>query len=51
VDWASIGAFLSGVASVLTAAFYVRWTRKRAEEECVKRLEAFKAGLHEMEEK
>jgi len=47
MDPAAVGAFLSGVASVITASFYVRAARKRADEECRKRLEAFKEGLHE----
>jgi len=50
VDIAAVGAFLSGVASVLTAAFYVRRVRRRFEEECEKRMQAFKDGLHEGEQ-
>jgi len=46
---AALGAFLSGVASVVTAAWYVRRARREWEEECRARLEAFKAGLHEMD--
>jgi hypothetical protein len=45
----AIGAFLSGAGSVLSAAWYVRAMRKRAAEECEKRLQAFRDGLHEME--
>jgi hypothetical protein len=41
----ALGAFLSGVASVLTAAFAIRRVRKRAEEECERRLAAFREGL------
>ena len=48
MDWAAFGAFLSGVASVITAALYVRQARRHWEEECQKRLEAFRRGLHEM---
>jgi hypothetical protein len=44
---AALGAFLSGVGSVLTASFYVKRARRRAEEECEKRLAAFREGLHE----
>ena len=50
MDIAAVGAFLSGVASVLTAAFYVRRVRRRFEEECEKRMQAFKDGLHEGEQ-
>jgi len=50
IDWAAVGAFFSGIASILTAITYVRWQQKRSESDCEKRLEAFKAGLHEMEE-
>jgi hypothetical protein len=45
---AAIGAFLSGVGSVLSALWYVKAMRKRAEAECEKRLQAFKEGLHEV---
>jgi hypothetical protein len=43
----ALGAFLSGMGSVLSAIWYVRAMRKRAELECEKRLQAFKDGLHE----
>jgi homoserine kinase len=46
---AAVGAFLSGAGSVITAWFYVKWQRKNWDKECNQRLEAFKAGLHEME--
>jgi len=46
---AAIGAFLSGVASVVTAAWYVKRARREWDEECRQRLEAFRDGLHEME--
>ena len=42
---AGLGAFLSGVGSVLGAIFVVRGVRKRADEECERRLAAFREGL------
>src|SRR4029453_12549245 len=47
LDPIAAGAFLSGVASVLTASWYVRKARKRAIEECDKRLADFERALHE----
>jgi hypothetical protein len=44
---AALGAFLSGAGSVITATFYVRRVRRAADEECEKRLAAFREGLHE----
>ena len=44
---AAVGAFLSGVASVITASWYVRRTRKRSEEDCDKRLAEYDRALHE----
>ncbi len=44
---AALGAFLSGVGSVLSAIWYAKKIRKRADEECEKRLAAFREGLHE----
>lgn len=44
---AALGAFLSGVGSVLSAVFFVKRVRKRADEDCEKRLQAFRNGLHE----
>jgi hypothetical protein len=43
----ALGAFLSGMGSILSAFWYVKAMRKRAEQECEKRLQAFKDGLHE----
>jgi len=43
----ALGAFLSGVASVLTSWFYVRQAKKGYEEDCEKRMQAFRNGLHE----
>jgi len=45
VDWASVGAFLTGVGSVITAAYFVRKMRKRYEAECEKRMEALREGI------
>lgn len=45
VDLAALGAFLSGAASVIGAAWAIRRVRKRDDEECEKRLEAFREGL------
>lgn len=45
----ALGAFLSGVASVLTSWFYVRQAKKGYDEDCEKRLQAFKEGLHELD--
>jgi len=50
VDPAAVGAFLSGVASVITAGFYVRRQRARFEEECRKRMDALIEGI-ELEHK
>jgi len=49
VDLAAIGAFLSGMGSVLSAVWYVNRARKHYEQECQERLRAFREGLHEME--
>jgi hypothetical protein len=51
IDWAAVGAFLSGAGSVLSAVWYARRARRQASEDCDKRLQAFKEGLHEMEPK
>jgi hypothetical protein len=45
MDWATLGAFLSGVGSVVSAGFYIRAMRRRADRECEKRLEAFREGI------
>jgi hypothetical protein len=44
---AAIGAFLSGVGSVATAGWYVKRQRKRAEEDCDKRIAEYDRALHE----
>jgi len=45
----ALGAFLSGVASVLTSWFYVRQAKKGYDADCEKRLQAFRDGLHELD--
>lgn len=42
---AALGAFLSGVGSVLGAWWAIKRVRKRDEEECEKRFAAFREGL------
>lgn len=42
---AGLGAFLSGVGSVLGAWFAIRAVRKRMREECEERLELFRRGI------
>jgi len=44
---AAAGAFLSGIASVLTAAWYTRRAKKGAEADCDKRLAEYDHALHE----
>jgi hypothetical protein len=41
----SLGAFLSGFGSVLTAYLALRYERQRSKEECDKRMAAFREGL------
>jgi len=45
IDWAAVGAFLSGMASVVTAAYFVSKMRKRYEAECEKRMQALREGI------
>jgi hypothetical protein len=44
---AAAGAFLSGVASVLSAAWYVRRDRRQAKEDCDERITEIDRALHE----
>lgn len=44
---AAIGAFLSGVGSVLSALWYARRMRRQAKADCDQRLAEFKQALHE----
>jgi hypothetical protein len=48
-EWAALGALLSGVGSIMTAWIFVRSSRKRAADDCEKRMQAFRDGLHEQE--
>lgn len=43
--WETLGAFLSGVGSVAGAAYAVRRVVKRCDEECERRMNAFREGL------
>jgi hypothetical protein len=47
VDPAALGSFLSGVASVISAAWYVRRVRKRAREDCDQRIADVERALRE----
>jgi len=42
---AALGAFLAGLSSGITMYFAIRSERKRGNEECEKRLAAFREGL------
>lgn len=44
---AAIGAFLSGVASVISGFWYVKRERKRLDAECEKRIADIDRALHE----
>jgi hypothetical protein len=44
---AAAGAFLSGVASVLSAAWYVRRDRRQAKADCDERIAEIDRALHE----
>lgn len=44
---AALGAFLSGIGSVLSAAWYVRRQKRSAEADCDKRLADYDRALHE----
>lgn len=41
----ALAAFLSGVGSVLTGFFAIRWERRRGIEDCEKRVEALLKGI------
>lgn len=45
LDPAVIGAFLSGAAAITGSIYALRSVRKRAEEECERRLEALREGF------
>jgi hypothetical protein len=42
-----LGAFLSGVGSILGAGIAIRRTVRRCDRECEERMRAFREGLHE----
>ena len=45
LDPVAVGAFLSGVAAVISSAYAIRGVHRRDDEECDKRLAAFREGL------
>jgi len=45
VDPEAIGAFFAGAAAVISSMVSLWLSRKRAEQECERRIEAFKAGM------
>ena len=47
----ALGAFLSGVGSLLSAMWVLRRVRRMDEEECEKRFAAFREGLRWKEDK
>jgi hypothetical protein len=46
-ELAAIGAFLSGAGSVISAAWYVRRQRRKAESDCQRRIEEIDRAIHE----
>jgi len=44
-DPAAVGAFLTGVASVISGAWALRRARRQEQDECEKRIAAFREGL------
>jgi len=44
---AAVGAFLSGAGSVLSAIWYTRRVKRKAEADCDKRVAEFDQALHE----
>ena len=47
MDLAAVGAFLSGAAAVFGTTWALRKIRKADDEDCEKRLQAFRNGLKE----
>jgi len=45
VSWEAILAFVSGVGAVLGSAWALRRTRREAERECDRRIDALKEGI------
>jgi hypothetical protein len=46
VLWQVLGAFLSGVGSVVGAGFAIKWVIRHEQQACDARLGAFKEGLN-----
>ena len=46
-DPAAVGAFLSGAGAAISAVISFRLARKRAAEDCQKRIEEVKQAMHE----
>lgn len=46
----TLGIFLSGAGSILTAFGAIHYERKRGEKDCAQRIEAFWQGMHMREE-
>jgi len=44
---AALGAFLSGIGSVLSAAWYIRRAKRQAKADCDERLAEYDKALHE----
>ena len=44
---AALGAFLSGVGSVLSAVWYIRRAKRQAKADCDERLAEYDKALHE----
>ena len=47
VEWAAVGAFLSGAASVIGAVTVIHGLRRRMERECEQRIAMFREGIEE----
>lgn len=47
LDWSHFGAFLSGVAAVISSIWALRGVRKRQEAACEKRIQEVKQAIYE----
>jgi hypothetical protein len=47
VDASHIGAFLSGIAAVLSSMYALRTARRRAEQDCERRIQEVRAAIRE----
>jgi hypothetical protein len=47
MDWAALGAFLSGAGAVLSAILSLRLVQKRAHADCLERIEEVKRTFRE----